>query len=53
MDEAKVDEIETRLTKSFHDYIDVRKQYDDELRKSHVYREKIKELEAKVQVLKA
>lgn len=51
MNEAKVEEIETRLAKSFHDYINVRKIYEDELRKSHVYKEKIKELEAKVQGL--
>ena len=53
MNEAKVEEIETRLSKSFNDYIDVRKQYKDELRKSHVYKEKIEELEAKVQGLEA
>lgn len=49
MTEAKVEEIETRLVKVFHDYIDVMKLYKDELRKSHVYKEKIEELEAKVQ----
>ena len=51
VNEAKVEEIETRLAKFMHDYIEVRKIYEDELRKSHVYKEKIEELEAKVQVL--
>ena len=53
MNEAKVEEIETRLSKSIHDYIDVRKLCEDELRKSHVYKEKIVDLEAKVQALEA
>lgn len=51
MNEAKVEEIETRLAKAFHDYIDVRNLYEDELKKSHVYKQRIKELEAKVQGL--
>ena len=41
VNEAKVEEIETRLYKSIHDYIDVRKLYEDELRRIHVYKEKI------------
>ena len=53
MNEAKVEEIETRPAKFVHDYIDLRKLYEYELRKSHVYKEKIEELEAKVQVLEA
>ena len=52
MNEAKVEEIETRLSKSFHDYIDVRKQYEVEFKKSHVYKENIEDFEAKVQELK-
>ena len=51
MNEAKVEEIEKKLSKSMHEYIDVRKLYEDELKKSHVYKERIEELEAKVQVL--
>jgi uncharacterized protein YceH (UPF0502 family) len=51
MNEAKVEEMETRLSKSTDDYIDVRKINEDELRSSHVYKEKIVELEAKVQEL--
>ena len=51
MNEAKVEEIETQLAKFVHDYIEVRKLYEDKLRKSHVYQERIEELEAKVQVL--
>ena len=52
MNEAKVEEMETRLSKSIHDYIDVRKIYEDELRKSHVYKEIIIVIEAKVEELK-
>ena len=51
MNKAKVEEMETRLAKSIHDYIDVRKLYEDQLRSSHVYKEKIAELEAKIQEL--
>ena len=51
MNEAKLEEIETRLSQDIHDYIDVRKLYENELRSSHVYRERIAELEAKVQAL--
>ena len=51
MNEANVKEIETRLAKAFHDYVDVMKLYEDELRKSHVYKKRIEELEAKVQGL--
>ena len=51
MNEEKVEEIETRLSKAFHDYIDVRNLYEDELRKSHVYKQRIEDLEAKVQRL--
>ena len=51
MNEAKVDEMEDQLSQAIHDYIDVRKLYENELRSSHVYREKIVELEAKVQAL--
>lgn len=51
MNEAKVEDMETRLSKSIHDYIDVRKLYEDELRKSHVYNKRIVEHEAKVQAL--
>ena len=51
MNEAKVEEIETRLAKFVHDYIDVRKLYEDEIKKSHVYKERIEEIKAKVQVL--
>lgn len=53
MNEAKVEEIETRLSKFLDGYIDVRKLYEDELRKIHVYKERIEELEAKVQALEA
>ena len=53
MNEAKLEEIEIKISKTFHDCIDVRKLYEDELRKSHVYKEKIEELEAKVQALEA
>lgn len=38
MNESKVEEMETRLSKSIHDYIDVRKIYEDELRRNHVYK---------------
>ena len=48
MNEAKVEEMETRLAQSIHDYIDVRKLYENELRSSHVYKENIAELEAKI-----
>ena len=51
MNEAKVEEMETRLALSIHDYIDVKKLYENELRRSHVYKERIFELEAKVQEL--
>ena len=51
MNEAKVEEMEIRLAQSIHDYIDVRKLYENELRSSHVYKEIIVELEAKVQEL--
>ena len=51
MNEAKVEEMETRLSKSIHDYIELINLYEDELRKSHVYKERIVELEAKVQAL--
>ena len=48
MNEAKVDETKDQLSQAIHDYIDVRKLYENELRSSHVYRERISELEAKV-----
>ena len=51
MNEAKVEEMETRLAHSIHEYIDVRKLYENELRSNHVYKERIAELEAKVQEL--
>ena len=51
VNEAKVDEIEDKLSQAIHDYIDVRKLYENRLRSSHVYRERIAELEAKVQTL--
>ena len=51
MNEAKVEEMETRLLNSIHDYIGVRKIYEDQLRISHVCKERIVELEAKVQAL--
>ena len=51
MNEAKVEEMETRLAKSTHDYIDMRKLYEDDLRSSHVYKERIVELQAKVKEL--
>lgn len=51
MNEAKVHEIEERQARSFHDYIDVRKIYEEELRKRHVYKKKIEEIYAKAQGL--
>lgn len=51
MNEAKVEEMETRLAQSIHEYIDVRKLYENEIRRSHVYKERIVELEAKVHEL--
>ena len=51
MNEAKVEEMEDQLSQAIHDYIDVRKLYENELRSSHVYREIILQLEAKVQNL--
>ena len=36
-----------------HDYIDLKNLYKDELRKSYAYKERIEELEAKVQGLEA
>ena len=51
MNEAKVEEIEDKLSQAIHDYIDVRKLYENDLRSSHVYKERIVELEAKVQTL--
>ena len=51
MNEAKVEEIEDKLSQATHNYIDVRKLYENELRSSHVYKERITELEAKVQTL--
>ena len=46
-----MEEIEEKLSRAIRDYIDVRKLYENELRASHVYRERIVELEAKVQAL--
>lgn len=51
MNEAKVEEMETRLSESIHDYNDVRKLYEDEIRRNHVYKERIVDLEAKIQAL--
>ena len=51
MNEAKVEEIKTKISKSMHDYIDVRKLYEDKIRKNHVYKENIEEPNAKLQVL--
>lgn len=51
INEEKVEEIETRLSKPFHDYIDARNLYEEELREIHVYKDRIEELEAKVQGL--
>ena len=53
MNETKIEEIETKISDSIHDYIDVRKLYEDELRKSHVYKEKILDPETKIQALEA
>ena len=36
-----------------HDYIDLKKLFKDELRKSHAYKEMIEDLEAKVHGLEA
>ena len=47
MNEAKVEEIERKLARTFHNYMDIRKLYEQELRKSHVYKQRIEELEAK------
>ena len=51
MNEAKVEEIEEKLSRAIRDYIDVRKLYENKLRTSHAYRERVVELEAKVQAL--
>ena len=51
MNEAKVEEMENGLSKSINDYIDVRNLYEDEPRKSHVDKERVVELEARVQAL--
>ena len=51
MNEAKVEEMETMLAQSINDYIDVRKLYENELRRSHVYKENIVKLDAKIQGL--
>ena len=51
MNEAKVEEMEDQLSWAIHDYIDVRKLYENELKSSHVYRERVTELEAKVRAL--
>ena len=53
MNEAKVEEIETIMSRTFNDYIDVRKLYEEDLKKSHVYKWRIEELEAKAQGLEA
>ncbi len=51
INEAKVEEIEDKLSQAIHDYIDVRKLYENELRTSHIYRERIFELENRVRAL--
>ena len=38
MDEAKVEEIETKLARILHEYIDKIKLYEEKLRKSYVYK---------------
>lgn len=51
MNEAVVDRLEERLAKAVHEYVDTRKLYEEELRMKHLYRNKIEELEKRVQVL--
>ena len=53
MNEAKVEETETKLSRTFHDYIDARKLYEEDIKKIHVYKWRIEELEAKAQGLEA
>lgn len=53
MNETKVEEIETNLARTFHYYIDMRKLYEEELRKSYVYKKKVEELEEQSQGLEA
>ena len=45
MNEAKVEEIEIKLARNIHDYIDIEKLYEEELEKSYVYGKKIDELD--------
>lgn len=41
MNEAVVERIKDKLEKMFHEYIDIRKLYEEELKLNHVYKEKI------------
>lgn len=53
MNEANVDEMETKLVRNLHDYLDIRKLYEEELKKSYVYNQRIEELKVKAQWLEA
>lgn len=41
MNEEVVEHIEDKLAKTFHEYIDTRKIYEDELKISHIYKQRI------------
>ena len=51
MNEAKVDQIEDRLARTFNQCIDTHKLYEEELKKRHVQKQRIQELEGRVQGL--
>ena len=53
MNEAKVDQIEDRLAAIYNECLDVRKLYEEELKMSFVQKQRIEELEGKIQSLEA
>ncbi len=51
MNEEKVDEIEDKLATMFNECLDIRRTYEEELKMSHVQKQRIEELEEKIKIL--
>ena len=53
MNDEKMDQIEIRLAALCNECLDVRKLYEEELKSNYVHRQRIRELEEKIQSLEA
>lgn len=51
MNKVVVECIEDKLAKTFNEYVDTQKLYEEELKRSHVYKTRVEELKLKVQSL--